>query len=389
LKREAVLRREGKGKGRGDSRGLTLGGAHGKSWARMASPVWYYVENGQQRGPMDEAQLRALARDGRIRSSTLVWKSGMPQWSAYSSVLQEVKMPDGMTLCAACHQPFQPVDLVTIEGQPVCALCKPTFVQKMLEGAPIAAAPGKLSVEEIMARPFKLNIGKLFKRSTVLFQKDPLMSIVPFLLASVVGVAAYFLLIIVVFLCLPLFFVLPFVVCGLVGPVIGGFYAYYLEKSRDQSPLAEKIFGGFGPRFWELAGSGALACIFSGVIMMAGYIPMIVVAVADPASEPHPAVVIITLLMAYPLMFYSYAVTMFAIPLVIDKGARVFESISLSLRMAHKAIGMMMLLMLLNALLYLIGLCALCVGLYVALPFMFFMMVFAYRDAFDDLAPLR
>jgi hypothetical protein len=45
---------------------------------------WYYVINGQQTGPVTEAQLDELARAGTIKSDTLVWAEGMANWLPYS-----------------------------------------------------------------------------------------------------------------------------------------------------------------------------------------------------------------------------------------------------------------------------------------------------------------
>lgn len=50
----------------------------------MAS--WYWSENGQQLGPCDSKQLKELARGGRIQPSSLIWKTGMADWSPASSV---------------------------------------------------------------------------------------------------------------------------------------------------------------------------------------------------------------------------------------------------------------------------------------------------------------
>jgi hypothetical protein len=45
---------------------------------------WYYVINGQQTGPVTEAQLDDLARTGAIKADTLVWAEGMANWLPYS-----------------------------------------------------------------------------------------------------------------------------------------------------------------------------------------------------------------------------------------------------------------------------------------------------------------
>lgn len=47
---------------------------------------WYYGENGQQLGPVDENQFQALIASGRIGAATMVWKEGMSNWMPLSQV---------------------------------------------------------------------------------------------------------------------------------------------------------------------------------------------------------------------------------------------------------------------------------------------------------------
>ena len=49
---------------------------------------WFYVLNGQQNGPVSEAQLDELARAGTVKADTLVWAEGMPNWVPYSQARQ-------------------------------------------------------------------------------------------------------------------------------------------------------------------------------------------------------------------------------------------------------------------------------------------------------------
>jgi hypothetical protein len=46
----------------------------------MSNRNWFYASEGQQRGPLPEAQLRDLIARGMIRADTLVWSEGMPGW---------------------------------------------------------------------------------------------------------------------------------------------------------------------------------------------------------------------------------------------------------------------------------------------------------------------
>ena len=41
---------------------------------------WYFMENGQQQGPIDVVELRRFAATGRIAPATMVWQQGLPQW---------------------------------------------------------------------------------------------------------------------------------------------------------------------------------------------------------------------------------------------------------------------------------------------------------------------
>ncbi|MDB5358575.1 MAG: hypothetical protein JWN24_5028 [Phycisphaerales bacterium] len=42
--------------------------------------VWYYSINGQQSGPSDEREIRALIDAGKLKGEDLVWKEGTPAW---------------------------------------------------------------------------------------------------------------------------------------------------------------------------------------------------------------------------------------------------------------------------------------------------------------------
>ena len=48
--------------------------------------TWYYVVNGERRGPTDMSGLKQAVARGELAASTLVWKSGMAEWAAAESV---------------------------------------------------------------------------------------------------------------------------------------------------------------------------------------------------------------------------------------------------------------------------------------------------------------
>ncbi len=50
---------------------------------------WFYGENGQQSGPVEDAEFSALVASQRITPATLVWREGMPGWIPYSQMMAE------------------------------------------------------------------------------------------------------------------------------------------------------------------------------------------------------------------------------------------------------------------------------------------------------------
>jgi hypothetical protein len=88
------------GAGLGVGMGFGMGGVMGGMMGQMAQgaanaqpiptppvPVQVYVYvNNQQSGPFDAAQLKQLAAQGVLTKDTLVWKAGMLQWAAASTL---------------------------------------------------------------------------------------------------------------------------------------------------------------------------------------------------------------------------------------------------------------------------------------------------------------
>jgi len=106
---------------------------------------WYYVEAGQQAGPVDDAQLAELERSGRIQADTLVWREGMAEWQPYhyagpgaaapvaAAVTPSATATEGV--CAECNGVFSLQDMIRHGNIYVCAKCKPILMQKLAEGA--------------------------------------------------------------------------------------------------------------------------------------------------------------------------------------------------------------------------------------------------------------
>ena len=107
---------------------------------------WHYAEAGQQRGPVTDAELEDLVRAGTVLSDTLIWREGMANWQPYGQVKgvatpppAAAPMPEDAVVCSSCGKLFGRDDVIRYGDLWVCAACKPTFVQRIKEGA---ALPG-------------------------------------------------------------------------------------------------------------------------------------------------------------------------------------------------------------------------------------------------------
>jgi uncharacterized RDD family membrane protein YckC len=131
---------------------------------------WYYVSQGQQAGPVTQEELLALVREGKISEETLVWREGMPNWTAFHQAnipttppvtpppsFQPPPAPNpNEALCVECGK-IVPIDETIQHGNVrVCAACKPVFLQKLAEGAKINVTA---TAEELHYAGFWIRLG--------------------------------------------------------------------------------------------------------------------------------------------------------------------------------------------------------------------------------------
>ncbi|WP_309385121.1 DUF975 family protein [Cerasicoccus frondis] len=100
---------------------------------------WYYSNNNQQLGPVEETELQELAGRGVIQAQTLVWREGMAEWQAYQSVFGQTAAPagtEGLTTCPNCGATTPSNTLIPLgDNKIVCPQCSGGFSQRLIEGA--------------------------------------------------------------------------------------------------------------------------------------------------------------------------------------------------------------------------------------------------------------
>ncbi len=136
---------------------------------------WYYVEQGQQTGPVNDAQFEELVRTGKIQPDTLVWREGMAAWQSYreaNAASPSSGPPPAAAgsaigaspeaVCAECGNLFPTQDMIRHGEAYICANCKPVFMQKLAEGAPI-------SIGELNYAGFWTRFAAVFLDGLILF----------------------------------------------------------------------------------------------------------------------------------------------------------------------------------------------------------------------------
>jgi uncharacterized RDD family membrane protein YckC len=93
--------------------------------------TWYYSEQGQQLGPVDQNAFDELVASGRIQPTTLVWNSEMPDWKPLSEV---APAPGPTAFCGECGKEFPTGEMLKFGATPICANCKDVFAHKLREG---------------------------------------------------------------------------------------------------------------------------------------------------------------------------------------------------------------------------------------------------------------
>ena len=155
---------------------------------------WYYVDAGQQAGPVDDTQMEELARAGKVQDDTLVWYEGMDNWRPYGQVKASSPMPQTAptsatpgpaatapsettreAVCVECGRIFKMDDMIRHEGGYVCANCKPVFMQKLKEGAKVGGG---------------LNYAGFWTRFAAVFLDGLILGAVNFVIGLVAGLTA-------------------------------------------------------------------------------------------------------------------------------------------------------------------------------------------------------
>jgi hypothetical protein len=100
---------------------------------------WYYVSPTGRRGPINQDQLQELATEGEIAPATLVWRSGFPDWIAFTRIgqlLEEAPATEPLPIAATGNVSVWALSLAPLWG---------TMIQVMATDSRIALTREKLA----------------------------------------------------------------------------------------------------------------------------------------------------------------------------------------------------------------------------------------------------
>lgn len=111
----------------------------------MAPPTqWYYIAPEGQVGPVPAEEFAARVEAGDVTPRTLVWTPGLEGWLPRETVDLETGQPvphdaNGRVACGVCGTVAPAGEAVLFLDAFVCGDCKPIYMQRLREAAPVAA----------------------------------------------------------------------------------------------------------------------------------------------------------------------------------------------------------------------------------------------------------
>lgn len=292
---------------------------------------WYYAENNERRGPVDEVAFDGLVRASVIKPATLVWREGMPNWVPFAQAGYVPPAPAGgapnpstgeeMGVCSESGKILPRSELVEIEGRLVSAEYKNVVLQRIREGvsATGAAQDPEAMAQAIAERGWSLSAGDVLSRGWgVVKSRFWLTCGSTFLVQMVIGAAGI----------IPVFG--PLLVQG---PLMGGLFWLMLKIIRGEHAGVEDAFQGFQRNFGHLIGVTFVTMLVSIVCLVPGFSVLMAGIAANPEGM-HPMSIAGFGLMLLGLLAMAYfnISWIFATILVVDRRFEFWPAMKLSRR---------------------------------------------------------
>lgn len=183
-----------------------------------------------------------------------------------------------------------------------------------------------------------------------------------------------------------------------VAPLMCGIYYALIVKMRGEEPQFSMMFEKFG-QFLPAALISLIQVAPWILVSAAGYFFIsltpsepdapggAISGIPDVFGQNFPTALVLISVAAFVISLILSVLFYFAYQLMADRQLKVTEAIKLSCAAAIGNLGGIILLFLLEFLVMLVGLLALCIGFFFALPLIYAMNAVAYRSVFPDRQP--
>lgn len=350
---------------------------------------WFYVDGGQQAGPVTDEQLAALRSAGKVTDETLVWHEGLSNWAPLKEAqpasgvpASGAALPDSAeakpgAVCVECGQLFNIEDMIRHGDAYVCAGCKPVFLQKLSEGIVTGLRRGCRSlpvnadtlVNEVVARGIEVNIGQCVSRAWELLKANFWLSVGATLLVMLCNQAAGFIPILGILLSLMI-----------QGPLMGGLCRFFLKLVRGEQAGIGDAFSGFANGFWRLCGTFILMLVLIYLCL----VPFGIYAfytLGGSGGHLGPLFWILGGVLMLAMLYVAVCFS-FALPLAADLELGPWDALRTSWRVVSRRWFTMLGLMIVGVVLSMLGVFACLIGVIFTMPLFYLVTLYAYEDIF-------
>lgn len=330
---------------------------------------WYYEKDNQQNGPVPVEDLLALLESREISRDTLVWRDGLDGWQPlHAAGVLMAETGEEMAVCAYSGAVRPKSEMIPYGDRWVLPEHRDAFVQSLMSGTQSEGSTGNLVPDD-----YTVPIGACFSRGWQSLTAD----FWPNIGASAIVFGIYFAL-----------SSIPYLgsLAGFIQvPIYGGLYWYFLLKVRGQRPEISAVFYGFSQPFLQLFLLGLVVMLIVLAAMIPGGVAFGVgIALTNNASTEIAGGVLVglgILLFLIPAMYLQVA-WMFAPQLCIDRKLDFWPAMLTSMRTVNKHWFLCFLFSLVAGLLVLAGILALCLGIFIAAPWIFLSLTHLYEHVY-------
>ena len=353
--------------------------------------TWYYALGNERQGPIDDAALDRLIAAGTVTPDTLVWKAGMADWQPLSQarprvapVPAPVVPPPPAAIAPSAGAPdTQPrFGTPTPSAMPAAT---PTAGAYGAAGSSYGAASGQAgwtqpgggpeTAEQIYARVVGENrtfaIGEAIGRGWELVSGNFGLAVgatAIWILCSAAGAIP----------CLGILISL----C--VTPILqAGLYRLFLKLHRGEPAEFGDAFSAFSTSYLQVFLYALVQVILIGICLIPGYALTMIGSLFAQRSEALGMLLsFVGVLLILPPAIYLAVSWAFAPLLIVDKGLDFWPAMELSRKVAAKNFFGVFGLLFICGLIFMAGVIALCLGIFVSAPLALAAIAVAYDGVF-------